>query len=98
VNFFDFHDASMLTYFYGIEISTRLSVFNLNVKLGQQVMEGEVNVWDKEQGEYTNFFDINEDNFIVSFGFTLNGRVSGSNNMFRLWRKPVVNQVIDRFF
>jgi hypothetical protein len=36
-------------------------------------------------------------NMMISFGVTFNGRVGKSNNMLRLWRKPLVNQIIDKF-
>lgn len=99
-NIIDYHDADMFTYFYGIEISSRLPVINLNLKLGQHVQDGQINVWDKDEGEYASLgspVNIVQENFMVSFGVTIGGGISKSNNMLRLWRKPLVNQVLDKY-
>jgi hypothetical protein len=86
----DYYDASMWSYFYGIEISSRINYFNLHIKIGKQIMTGEVSVWDTENEEYyTEGHPFNLDNFIISIGFTLNGKVYKNNNMLRLWKKPL---------
>jgi hypothetical protein len=101
LNLFDYNDGNMFTYFYGIELSSRLPAFNLNLKVGQQVMNGEIYVWDKQEKEYSELetpVKISENNFVVSLGVTIGFTgVSKSNNMLRLWRKPLVHRGLDMF-
>jgi hypothetical protein len=85
----DYYDASMWSYFYGIEISSRINYFNLHIKIGKQIMNGEVNLWDYNEDEYGGVKPFSMDNFIISIGFTLNGKVYKNNNMLRLWKKPL---------
>ena len=97
---FDFHlddeyyDASMWNYFYGIEISSRISFFNANIKIGKQMFNGTVNIWDNTTEEYdaAREIPVDVDNFIISVGVTITGKVFKSNNMLRLWRKPFVGK------
>ncbi len=87
----NYYDATMWNYFYGIEISSRISYINLNCKIGKQIYNGTVNIWDKNESKYTgNGHNVNVDNFVVSLGVTIGGNVFKSNNMLRLWRKPFV--------
>ncbi len=93
----DFHlddkyfDATMWSYFYGIEISSRISYFNANIKIGQQIFNGTVNIWDNTEGEFTeNGINVDIENLVISIGITISGKVFKSNNMLRLWRKPFV--------
>ncbi len=101
-NLFNYHDATMFTYFYGLEVSSRLPGINVNLKIGQQVMDGELHVWDKQKNEYLEpnpLFKVSEKDIIVSLGVTINfSGVSRSNNMLRLWRKPLVHRAIDKYF
>jgi hypothetical protein len=101
-----FADVEMLNYFYGIEVSTRLSYFNINFRTGMQVRDmGKLNYWAENDGKY-GYFDKAKNVFIEnkglpipklreewigSIGITLNGKVSGSNQMLRLWNKPFLD-------
>jgi hypothetical protein len=99
-NVLDYHDAEMFSYFYGLEISSRLPVINFNVKFGQHVQDGKINVWDKEEGKYSeNELPVNivQESFMVSFGVTIGGGIRNSNNMLRLWRKPMLHQILDKY-
>lgn len=93
-------DVEMLNYFYGIEISTRLSYFNIHFKTGMQVKEGKLNYWDSKQKKYGYMSQrvfVEEslplskikESWVGSIGITLNGKVYKSNNMWRLWQKPI---------
>ncbi|MCX6226576.1 MAG: PEGA domain-containing protein [Bacteroidia bacterium] len=86
-----YNDATMLTGFYGIELSSRFSYLNINCKAGIQQLSGTCNVWNTNEKKYTEGIKINEMNPVVSFGITINGYISGSNNMLRLWHQPPVN-------
>ncbi len=101
LNVFDYNDGNVFTYFYGIELSSRLPALNLNLKIGQQVMNGEIHVWDEQEKEYSDLetpVKISENNFFVSLGVTIGFTgVSKSNNMLRLWRKPLVHRGLDMF-
>jgi hypothetical protein len=98
INLLNYHDASMLTYFYGLEVSTRITFLNLNCKIGMQNFDGSLNIWNSEINDYMQDpVTILMQNMMISFGVTFNGRVGKSNNMLRLWRKPLVNQIIDKF-
>ena len=97
-----FVDVQMLNYFYGIEISTRLSYFNISFKTGIQVKQGKLNYWDSNQKKYgymaQNVFVEEslplaklEESWVGSIGITLNGKVYNSNKMLRLWHKPLLD-------
>lgn len=88
-----YYDATMWNYFYGIEISSRISYFNANIKIGKQIFNGTINIWDSNNNEFTpNGINVDLDNFVISFGVTISGKVFKSNNMLRLWRKPFVGK------
>jgi hypothetical protein len=99
-------DVEMLNYFYGIEVSTRLSYFNINFRTGVQVRDmGKLNYWNESNGKYgyqdktQNVFIENKgleipkirEEWVGSIGISLNGKVSGSNQMLRLWNKPFLD-------
>jgi hypothetical protein len=87
-----FSDVAMQNYFYGFEISTRLSYLNISFRYGRQINVGRINYWDNINGEYTgDKYLINEKRNIASIGITLNGKVRKSNNMLRLWHKPLID-------
>jgi len=87
-----FNDATMLTGFYGIELSSRLSYFNINCKAGMQYLNGTCNVYNTTLSQYeSEGIPISVKSPIVSLGVTLNGRINKSNNMLRLWHQPPVN-------
>jgi len=84
-----YSDVSMQNYFYGVEVSTRLSYVNLSFRFGRQINSGDLNRWDEKLQKYAGKYKLNEDQFIASMGITLNGKVYKSNNMLRLWNKPL---------
>ncbi len=97
-NLFDYHDAQMISYFFGLEFASRLPVINFNFKIGQQIMDGELNIWDKDEKKYAEEpIKMLEEKMTVSFGVTIGGGISNSNNMLRLWRKPLVQQILDKY-
>lgn len=92
VNIPDFSDVEMQYYFYGIEVSSRWSGINLNFRFGKEIKTGNLNYWDEKTSKYSDVkIPIKEDRLIASVGITLNGKVFKSNNMLRLWNKPLVD-------
>lgn len=88
-----FSDVEMQNYFYGVEVSSRLSYFNLSFRFGRQINIGKINYWDKDKKVYKDA-DIplkKENRTVFSIGITLNGKVYKSNNMLRLWNKPLID-------
>ncbi len=91
-----YYDATLWNYFLGIEVSTRLSFINLNMKLGHQVFDGGINIWSDESNSYLdNDINVLMSRTILSFGMTINFKTSSTNNVLRLWHKPLINQLID---
>jgi hypothetical protein len=88
-----YSDVSMRSYFYGIEVSSRLSYGDLSFRFGRQISNGKINYWDYNEKEYNSNMDIpiNEDQFVVSLGLALHGKIYKSNNMLRLWDKPILD-------
>jgi hypothetical protein len=100
-------DMEMLSYFYGFEISTRLSYFNINFKSGMQVFHtSKLNYWDKANSKYEYKNELgtfvkdgidltNEPLFkkqwTSTIGISFNGKVHGANHMLRLWNKPLLD-------
>lgn len=87
--------------FIGIELSTRISYFNVNVKFGQKIFTGnyhfhnEDSNGDAENGSIRNKFDTRKfeiSKTVLSIGFVLGEHKTRSNNMFRLWRKPLISK------
>ncbi len=89
--------------FFGLEFSTRISYFNVNFKLGQEMFKGNYNFYANKDGESMTLPNQNEtdekfwsrpfdlSNFVFTVGFTLGEKVSRGNNMLRLWQKPLVS-------
>ena len=77
--------------FFGIECSSRISYFNVNFKLGQEIFKGNYNFIENKD-EKTFFSDTSFDlsNFVFTIGVSLGQTVSKGNNMLRLWHKPLV--------
>ena len=75
--------------FFGIELSTRISYFNLNVKLGKEIYNGSYSFHKDKPADQFFSQEFNYDGFTLMVGFTLGQRVSASNNMLRLWNKPL---------
>lgn len=85
-------DVEMQNYFYGFEVSTRLSYFNLNFRFGKQINIGKLNYWDVIKEDYISTVDLGkQEKWMGSVGITLNGKVYKSNNMLRLWDKPLID-------
>lgn len=88
----DFSDVEMQYYFYGIEVSTRLSSINLNFRFGKEIKTGNLNYWDVLTSKYSDVkIPLKQDQLVASVGITLNGRVFKANNMLRLWNKPLAD-------
>ena len=79
--------------FVGLEASTRLPIFNVNVKAGMQMYKGlQANLYMKDMGNSgdldTHFYSepITLPNmFVVSVGFSLGGMNSKGQNILRVW-------------
>lgn len=77
--------------FAGVEISSRIPVFNVNFKIGAQYLNGTVNCFDPASGQYTKVsdrfskYDFDNLSFVATLGFTLGGRDSKGRNVLRLW-------------
>jgi len=86
-------DVEMQSYFYGFEISSRLSYLNLNFRFGRQINIGKVNLWDEVGKTYfKEGIDLPKtDQWLGSIGLTLNGKAYKSNNMLRLWSNPLID-------
>jgi hypothetical protein len=83
-------DVAMQNYFYGLEISTRLSWVNISFRYGRQINIGKIHYWDMTNKDFSrNNFLINESRNVGSIGITFNSKVHKSNNMLRLWHKPL---------
>lgn len=80
--------------FVSIEVSTRISYFNVNFKLGQELFNGHyyfVDNKDAEDGK-ENKPPLKVGRTVFSVGLTLGGqKVYKSNNLFRLWKKPLAS-------
>ena len=88
----NYTDVMIQKYFYGIEISTRLPVINLCLRYGRQISKGRINYWDEDRDDYTDdVFSFDESRNIGTIGITINGRVSKSNYLLRLWQNPLIN-------
>ena len=96
VNIEGIYDASMLMYFYGFEISTRFSYFNIYTRIGNRTYKGEIFIPEKEviAGDPRKI-NVNNTSPYITFGVRLNGVVGKSNNMLRLWYKPLSNRIAD---
>ena len=86
-------DVEMQNYFYGFEISSRLSYINLNFRFGRQINIGKLNIWDETVSAYNDegIEMTKTDKWVGSIGITLNGKVYKSNHMLRLWDNPIID-------
>lgn len=85
-------DVDMLSYFYGIELSTRISGLNVCFRYGRQTNNGKINLWDAKNKKYWGTIDLdNQDKNVASIGISFAGKVSKSNQMLRLWHKPLLD-------
>ena len=84
--------------FYGIELSSRISVLNANIKIGQQkLIDGKYNFLVTPSSEFSfanhsrkyNIVAFNQSQFIISIGFTLGQSPARGNNMIRVLKKPL---------
>lgn len=80
--------------FYGVEIGTRISHLNVNLKIGKEIFNGDYNYClPKVSTETKNTYiamPVAMNNIVISIGFTLGQKVAHSNNMLRLWKKPLI--------
>jgi hypothetical protein len=97
INLSGFEDVNMQNYFYGFEISTRLSYFNISFRYGKQINVGKINYWEvTSDSYYKNSFNIHESRTVGSIGITFNGLISRANNMLRLWNKPLLRSLSEK--
>lgn len=90
------YDASTLMYFYGFEVSTRLSFINIYTRVGTWIYEGNIFLPDDElNAGDSRKLNVSDALPHFSFGIRLNGSVGKSNNMLRLWYKPLSTSIID---
>ena len=84
--------------FCGIELSSRISVLNANIKIGQQkLIDGKYNFLVTPSSEFSfanhsgkyNIVAFNQSQFIISIGFTLGQSPARGNNMIRVLKKPL---------
>ena len=77
--------------FVGLELTSRISAFNLNVKIGNENFNGDYKfTYEKALYSYSYYkVPFKLDNLGIKIGITLGQKVSRSNNMIRLWNKPV---------
>ncbi len=81
--------------FFGLELSSRISYLNINMKLGKEIYKGNYNFYVHEKADknadkfYSEKFDFN--GMAFTLGFTLGRKVSKGNNMLRVWNKPLVS-------
>lgn len=77
--------------FAGLELSSRIKVFNVNFKVGTQYVNGKFNCYNVPSDKYTNTKDcFTEHKFdrialVASVGFSLGGRDAKGRNILRLW-------------
>ena len=84
-------DVTMQSYFFGFEISTRISYLNLSFRYGRQIKTGHVNYWEMTNDDYyPESFTIKEARNIGTIGITFSSKASKSNNMLRLWQRPLI--------
>ena len=81
--------------FFGIELSSRISYLNVNMKLGKEIYKGNYNFYVNDRGNksadkfYSEKFDFS--GMVFTLGFTLGDHVSNGNNMLRVWDKPLIS-------
>lgn len=90
------YDASVLMYFYGFEASTRISIFNFYARVGTQIYDGNIFIPEDELiAGQSRKLKVSDTSPHFSFGIRLNASVGKSNNMLRLWYKPLSNSITD---
>ncbi|MBR5299213.1 MAG: BACON domain-containing protein [Bacteroidales bacterium] len=86
-----YHHFSGHEAFAGVELTSRIKVFNVNFRLGAQYINGNINCYNVPSNEYEEvkncFTTSHIDNlsFVASVGFTLGGKDSKGRNVIRLW-------------
>ncbi|MFV0489350.1 MAG: hypothetical protein ACK5NL_19515, partial [Vibrio fluvialis] len=99
IKYIPFNHVSGQQMFFGVEISSRISVLNANIKIGKQILSGGkynflvVPSEDFSLEDHTDKYNVVEtkmSQFIVSVGFTLGDKVSRNNNMLRIKKKPIL--------
>lgn len=85
-------DVKMQNYFYGLEVSTRISGINMFFRYGRQITNGKINLWNATDKKYNGTIDLGkQEKNVTSIGISLSGKVSKSNQMLRLWHKPLLD-------
>ena len=86
-----YHHFSGHEAFAGVELTSRIKVFNVNFRLGAQYINGNINCYNLPSNEYEDvkncFTTSHIDNlsFVASVGFALGGKDSKGRNVIRLW-------------
>ena len=95
VDFISFNHVDGQESFIGVELSSRFSYGNVNIKIGKESYKGNYNfVVDKEAEKkvdsyFSQPFKLN--GMVFTIGFTLGRHVSRGNNMLRVVDKPLVS-------
>ena len=76
-------------YFIGVELTTRLSIFNVNCRFGKEYFDGTISSYNTSTKTFSPVAPVNQGQTVFSVGITLNGKVYKSNNMLRLWDRPL---------
>lgn len=76
--------------FIGIELGSRISIFNMNLKMGAQIFKGGFNVLREKQSGSTvkdlfASFSTEYTGFVVSIGFTLGAKDAKGSNVLRVF-------------
>ncbi len=94
------HHVSGHDIFVGLELSSRLSVFNMNIKVGSKMLSNisynfytktsqNLSSGDETYSKYYYKVPANLEQFVVSIGFTLGQNRAYGNNMLRVLKKPL---------
>jgi len=99
VNIKGYDDASMINYFYGIELSSRLSYFDVNCKIGRQIFDGKCFKYDRASSAYlADAIPVHLSQPVISFGIVVHGPVERANNMIRIWKRPLMEPPLRMLF
>ncbi len=78
-----FSHASGHEGFVGLELSTRIPVFNASLRLGWEIFRGEHNIYQKGNSFHTTSMSTNQ--FVMSVAASLGGKDSKGVNVLRIW-------------
>lgn len=86
-----YHHFSGHEVFAGVELTSRIKVFNMNFRFGAQYINGKINCYNVPAYKYEEvkncftYHHIDNLSFVASVGFTLGGKDSKGRNVLRLW-------------